>query len=130
VGQEHLFSLKAKAIERADVAVFGIDAILTKNFDVLRTKRKISGSKNWFRRDRFPGGKVMTSGRTRVGILNDVLLDDPLSVVGFTLRRVYVEGPISEDAVISRDAVLKLADLNDVMIVDLTIAEKFALKAT
>jgi uncharacterized protein YrrD len=128
LGQERLLSLKANAIQRADVKVFGVDAILTLDASAMRDKGKLSGSRKWVRRDRFPGRKVATAGGTKVGVINDVLLDDKQRVIGFTLRRVFVEGPVAENNSIARESIVNLSD-DDVMIVDLASAEKQTLKA-
>lgn len=124
LGREGLLSRKSKLIPRSAIAVMGVDVILTKMSDVVTDDKTHEESAEWILLDKLQGREVDTSGRTKVGHIGDVILNEDAYVVGFTLSRVYVEGPIAENRTIMRDAILDNGNVDGSMTVDLAKVEK------
>ena len=128
LGPEGFLSRNAQVIQRSDVMVFGIDAILAKGSKVVSQGTKTSESAKWIRRDQLQGHRVATAGGTRVGTIDDVLLSDDMRVIGLSLSYVSIEGPVAENRAISREAMLGLDIEEVVMIIDLDKAERQTLQ--
>jgi uncharacterized protein YrrD len=128
LGQEKLLSRKAVLVERDQVTVFGMDAILVKSPRSMTNSSQLSDVAKWVRRDRIQGQSVMTEGGTKVGSIDDVLLDENMQIVGYSLMRIQVEGPVAEKRAIAREAILELKGEEEAMIIDLGKAERQALK--
>ena len=106
LGTEGLFSRKGHCIERQNVQLFGVDAILAARTDVVVDSEPAVASAGWVRREQLQGREVTTPGGTRVGAVDDVILDEEMRIIGFRLGRVFVEGPVAQDQAISRAAVV------------------------
>ena len=52
-----------------------------------------------------------------------------MRVIGFRLLRVFVEGPIAERRAMVREAVIDAGNEGDVMIIDLSKAERQSLRS-
>ena len=128
LGPEGWLSRTALLIQRSDVMVFGIDAILAKRSDVVSHGTKTSESAKWLRRDQLQGHRVATAGGTRVGTIDDVLLSDDMRIIGLSLSYVSIEGPVAENRAIAREAMLGLDIEEVVMIIDLDKAERQTLQ--
>lgn len=126
LGREGLISRKALVIPREAIAVFGVDAILAKTADVVTDDKKMAEFENWLRLEKLQGRQVDTPGGTKVGTLGDVMLDEDARIVGFSLSRVHVEGPIAENPIVMRDAVVDIGGEDDAMTIDLSRVERQA----
>lgn len=126
LGKEGLISRRALVIPREAISVFGVDAILAKTADAVTDDKKMADIENWLRLDKLQGREVDTPGGTRVGTLGDVMLDEEARIVGFSLSRVHVEGPIAENPIVMRDAVLDIGGDDDAMTIDLSKVERQA----
>lgn len=126
LGKEGLISRKALVIPREAIAVFGVDAILAKSADAVTDDKKMADIENWLRLEKLQGREVDTPGGTKVGTVGDVMLDEEARIVGFSLSRVYVEGPVAENPIIMRDAVLDIGRDDDAMTIDLSKVERQA----
>lgn len=124
LGKEGLISRKALVIPREAIAVFGVDAILAKSADAVTDDKKMADIENWLRLEKLQGREVDTPGGTKVGTVGDVMLDEEARIVGFSLSRVYVEGPVAENPIIMRDAVLDIGRDDDAMTIDLSKVER------
>lgn len=129
LGPPGLFSRKSLLIERNNVMVFGVDAILAKHSDAVTDSSKAAEWAKWVRRDKLQGRQVATTGGTKVGIIDDVILDEATRVIGFRLWRVFVEGPVAENRSVVRGAVIDAGNEDDVMIIDLSKAERQSLRS-
>ncbi|MBC8249335.1 MAG: PRC-barrel domain-containing protein [Anaerolineales bacterium] len=127
LGAQGLFSRKSLLIERNNVMVFGVDAILAKHADAVTDSSKAVEWAKWIRRDKLQGWQVATAGGTKVGTIDDVILDEAMRVIGFRLLRVFVEGPIAERRAVAREAVIEAGNEDEVMIIDLSKAERQSL---
>ena len=129
LGPQGLFSRKSMLIERNNVMVFGVDAILAKHSDAVTDSSKAAEWTRWVRRDRLQGRPVATAGGTKVGIIDDVILDEAMRILGFRLWRVFIEGPVAERRAVVREAVIEPGGEDDVMLIDLSKAERQSLKS-
>ena len=123
LGSHGLVRRRAQLIRSVDVAVFGLDAILVKNGDVITDDGDLAAAKSWLRRDKLAGRQVDTPGGTRLGILGDIVLDATGRITGFGLSKVYVEGPLADKRIIDRGAVLDTGSEDGGMTVDLARLE-------
>jgi uncharacterized protein YrrD len=124
LGSEGLLRRKALLIPASAVSVFGIDAILVQHADVVTNNKELAESADWVRLSTLQGREVDTPGGTRVAVLGDIVLDEQGHISGFALSRVYVSGPIAEQRVIQRSAVLDSGHQDGVMTIDLALAER------
>lgn len=129
LGREGLLSRKSLLIPREAIAVFGIDAVLAKQSDVVSDSKQTPESEQWLRLDDLAGRHVDTPAGTRVGAIGDVMLDEEARIVGFSLSRVHVTGPIAEHPVIPREALIDTGNDDGIMTIDLALAEKHSLQA-
>ncbi|MCK5921097.1 MAG: PRC-barrel domain-containing protein [Methylococcales bacterium] len=118
-----LIRRKQILITAESVVVFGIDAILVKDGDVVTDNKTYTDAANWIRLDKLSGREVDTPGGTRVGVIGDVVLDESAKVLGYAFSRVFVEGPIAKSRMVYRHAVIDDGSLDNVMTVDLMRAE-------
>ncbi|MEZ4644259.1 MAG: PRC-barrel domain-containing protein [Chloroflexota bacterium] len=123
VGSEGLLKRKHLLIPREQVAVFGIDAILVKNADVVVSLDEYDEAESWLRLDKLRGRDVDTPGGTKVGSIGDIIVGTEGHITGFTLGKVYVEGPIAEKATIPREGLIDTGAVDGVMTVDLPKVE-------
>ena len=121
--QQGFINHRSKIIQREDIIVFGIDAILTKDADVVIDSGKLSAISRMTRRDFLKQKELYTEDSTCIAKIRDVILDEEWYVVGFTLGRVYIDGPIADLGAITREALSSTLSSNEKMIIDLTIAE-------
>ena len=128
LGSEGILSRTQHCIARTNVTVFGVDAILVAGDDVVVDAAPACEANTWLRRDRLPGRPVATAGGTRVGTVDDVIVDEEMCVVGVELDRIFVEGPVSKNWAIAREAVTDVGN-EGAMIIDLNMAERQHLKS-
>lgn len=124
LGREGLIRRKTLLIPSRDVVVFGIDAILVTNAEVVTDNKQIVAADDWVRLNKLQGREIDTPGGTRVGTIGDVVLDEEGGIMGFMLSRIYVEGPIAEQRMIYRHAVIDHGNEDGVMTVDISRAEQ------
>jgi uncharacterized protein YrrD len=129
LGREGLLSRKSLLIARENIAVFGIDAVLAQRSDVVTDDRQAPETAQWLRLEDLIRRQVDTPAGTRVGAIGDVLLDDEARIIGFSLTRVQLEGPIAEHPVVPREALLDTGEEDGKMTIDLAAAEKYSLLA-
>jgi uncharacterized protein YrrD len=119
IGSQGLIRRKSELIRSGDVAVYGLDAILVHNNEVITDDTAIPAAKGWIRREKIIGREVDTPGGTRLGVVGDVIVDSAGAVSGFALSRVYVEGPLAEKRLIDRSVLIDTGSDDDSMTVDL-----------
>lgn len=129
----HLGQRKFRVIERGNIAVFGVDAILLKEEAdtsiMTDAEAPESESKEWLERSALKGRNINTPGGTRIGTLGDVIFDQEGWIVGFKFQQILVKGPIAAAQVIARDVILDLGHESGIMTIDLARAEKQTLSA-
>jgi uncharacterized protein YrrD len=129
LGSEGIFSRKNMLITRDRVTLFGVDAVLVADSEVVLEEAQVAELDTWVRRQDLAGRDVDTPGGTRVGIIGDILVDDEGTVVGFKLARTFVEGPISRKHAVAREVVVDTGGEDGVMTIDLAQAEQHDLSA-
>lgn len=123
VGHEGLIKRKSLLIDRDQVVVFGIDAILVKKRDVITNDQELPQAVEWTRLAKLRGREVNTPGGTRVGAIGDVILSEEGKITGFSLSKVFVEGPVADQGTIPRAALVATGSEDGVMTVNLVKAE-------
>lgn len=131
LGTEGLFSRQSFLIKSEDVVTIGEDAVLVKHADVIHEEEDVPESQDqWLRRDDLHGRPVDTPGGTKVGKVGDVLLDNQGKIHGFSLRSVYVTGPIAENNAVALHTVQDMGDEDGSMTIDIKQAEQQELSLT
>lgn len=123
LGSQGLVRRKAELIRAGDVVVFGADAILVRDGNVITDDGALPAAKGWLRREKLAGREADTPGGTRLGVIGDVIIDATGRITGFALSKAYVEGPLAEKRVISRSVVLDTGQEDGRMTVDLAKLE-------
>jgi sporulation protein YlmC with PRC-barrel domain len=123
VGSEGLFRKKTFFIKRESIYVFGIDAILVKDSDVVLDSSQYAPAADWLRLNTLKGRAIDTPGGTKVGKVGDVIVNEDAQVIGVALSRIAVEGTIAERRSVSRAAVLDMGEEDGIVTVDLEQAE-------
>jgi uncharacterized protein YrrD len=124
LGSEGLIKRKSLLIARRSIMVFGVDAILAKSSEVVSDDEATKEAEHWLRREELQKREIDTPGGTKVGTIGDVLLDAEAHINGFSLGKVFVEGPVAESRRIMKGAVVDTGRDDGVMTVDLSKAEQ------
>lgn len=124
MGKEGFIKRRSLVIPRGSIAVFGVDAILAKNANVITNDKDNPDIQAWHLLNKVQGREVDTPGGTRLGIIGDAILDGEARVAGFLLARVFVEGPIAEERTIMKEAILDYGLEDGVMTIDLAKVEQ------
>lgn len=117
-----LINRKAQGVGRAAIQVFGQDVWLVTTPDALQALDALESLPLADLR----GRTVQTEGGTKIGTVGDVLLDDQMRVLGITLGKVAIQGPLAESKQILKAAIKDLGSAKTPMLVDLPQAEAAA----
>jgi sporulation protein YlmC with PRC-barrel domain len=123
LGKEGLINRKGMVIGRSAVQVYGMDAWLVSGPDVIMGQEDIPELETLTLVGDLSGREVQTEGGTKIGAIEDVILDTEAHVLGFALGKVYAEGPLAERKAIAREAVTALGSKEEPMTINLTQAE-------
>jgi uncharacterized protein YrrD len=124
LGNEGVFKRRALLIPRHSIAILGLDAILVTGPDVVSKSTDYPEVETWLRREQFQGRDITTPGGTKVGTVGDILINEEAKIVGYSLARVHVEGPIAEKRLVMNEAVVDPGGREGIMTIDLAIAER------
>lgn len=127
-GQEGMLRRKSFLIPRHSVVVFGLDAILVKNPDVVVEETEQNAA-DWVRLSKLRGREVDTPNGTKVATVGDIAIGEEGDIVGFTLAKVYMEGPIAEKGAVARATLIDTGHRDGIMTIDLSKAETTGLSA-
>ena len=122
-GTEGIINRKATAIPREDIQVMGVDVWLVTGSTVVKPLDEIAESVSFNLVNDLRGREIQTEGGTKLCTLEDVLLDGEGRVLGFSLGKVYAQGPLAEKKVIVREAILDTGGPEKPMVADLAAAE-------
>lgn len=128
LGREGLLRPTSLFIERKDVALFGIDVVLTEERATVYEGDKAPEPPGWVRLGELEGREVQTPGGTRIGKVGDVALDEEARVTGFSLTNLSIKGPVAEAEAVARNALVDVGAGGGVMTIDLAEAEGAPLK--
>jgi uncharacterized protein YrrD len=123
LGKEGLISRKTQVIARSSVQVYGMDAWLVSGSDIVMGQEDIPELETLTLVGDLHGREVQTEGGTKIGVIDDVILDNQAHVLGFGLGKVYAEGPLAERKAIAREAVANLGNKEEPMTINLVQAE-------
>jgi uncharacterized protein YrrD len=123
LGKEGLLKRKALMLPRAAIHIFGVDVWLVTGSDKVAGPDDIPDADTFVLVGDLRGRDVDTEGGTKIGVIDDVVLDAEARVLGFVLGKVHVQGPLAERKTIAREAVTKLGSKDAPMQVVLAQAE-------
>jgi len=123
LGKEGLIKRKALMLPRAAIHIFGVDVWLVSGSDKVAGPDEIPDADTFVLIGDLRGRDVDTEGGTKIGVIDDVVLDAEARVLGFVLGKVHVQGPLAERKTIAREAVTKLGSKDVAMQVVLAQAE-------
>lgn len=90
-----LLNREIEAVPADGVEVWGQDAILAKQPDVIVTAEELDGRDEWLSvSDDIRGYEVVAEDGTRIGTLADVALDSQGQIIGYEMADVAVEGRV------------------------------------
>jgi len=124
LGREGLLRPTPRFVERRDIALFGIDALLAESPFTVYEKDEAPEPPGWLRLDQLQGREVRTPGGTKIGKVGDVVLDEEGRITGFSLVNLSVRGPVAEADAVGRSALVNVEDEQGAMTMDLAEAEK------
>jgi uncharacterized protein YrrD len=91
-----LLSREIEAIPAEQVEVWGQDAILTKQPDVIVKEEELGDCDGWLSAsDDIRGYDVVGEDGTRIGALGDVVLDTQGQIMGYEMAEVATEGRVA-----------------------------------
>jgi sporulation protein YlmC with PRC-barrel domain len=128
LGSDSLLSTEENVIGWSDVVTIGQDAILVKDADSVTDMTGAEGITTYIRRDEINGRQVNTPGGTKIGRVGDIVLDDKAHIIGLSLSKTHVSGPIATNKAISRNAIVDIGHDDGVMTADISQAEKAELQ--
>jgi uncharacterized protein YrrD len=115
-----LLSRETQWIPAEEIRVWGEDVILVSGPDVFVQKESLTGYEDYLSvSDQLKGREVVSQEGKRIGILNDVLIDNEGRLVGYDLSKVFIEGPVADNKRISIEATHALGP--DVLVIDQTL---------
>ena len=115
-----LLSRATRLLPAEEIRVWGEDVILVSGPDIFVQEEDLTGYDEYLSvGDQLKGREVVSQDGKRIGILNDVLIDDEGHLVGYDLSKVLIEGPVADSKRISVEATHALGP--DVLVVDQTL---------
>ncbi len=134
LGKTGIISRKEQLIDLKHVRLFGIDAWLVEGSTVTVTREEFTASatlgEDMILAESLSGREIRTDGGTRIGTIEDVIVDPKFKVLGFSFGKIFVQGPLAQTMMIARAAVTNLGDKNTPMIASLEQAEKLNLSTS
>ncbi len=123
LGTEGLINRKTLAMPQSAVQLYGVDVWLVSGSDKVTALENIPDSATFILVSDLRGREIQTEGGTKIGVVEDVLLDSGIRVLGFTLGKVYVQGPLAERKAIIREAITSLGSKDKPMTATMAQAE-------
>ena len=127
LGREGIVNRKTLALARGDVQLLGIDAWLVSGSDKVVEQEDLPAGSTLVLVGDVRGREIESAGGTKVGDVEDVLLDEQGRVLGFALGRVHMQGPLAERRTIAREAITGLGSKDKPMTTVLEQAESLPL---
>lgn len=117
-GLSSFFNRDTDTLPASAVQVWGKDVILVHSQEMVN-EVKNPGAEKWVRlSNQLHGFPVVSTDGTRVGQVDDVLVDTRGRIAGYDLSQVYIDGPLKESKRIPIQATSSLG--KDVLIVDMS----------
>ena len=124
LGKEGLIHRKSLAIDEDHIQLYGVDVLLVSGSDIVSDPKYIPESQTFVLASEFWGRPIETDGGTKIGTVDDIVLDADARILGFALGKVFVQGPIAERKTISRAAISDVGSKESPMIVVFEKAEE------
>jgi uncharacterized protein YrrD len=126
LGKEGVFTRKILIVLQDQVRVMGVDAWLTAGASEVEDLKQLGGGEAFILVNDLRGRELQTARETKIGTVGDVEIDEQGQVVGFTLGKVHIQGPVAKRGMVPRATVSSLGDDDNPMVVDLEAAEASA----
>jgi uncharacterized protein YrrD len=126
-GKSGIISRKENLIDLKKVRLFGVDAWLVDGSDVVIPRDEFPHNEDLVLAETFNGREIKTDGGTRIGTVEDILVNQKFSVLGFSFGKIFVQGPLAEANAIARAAITSIGDKNTGMTASLEQAEKLVI---
>jgi uncharacterized protein YrrD len=123
LGKSGIINRKSLMVDLAHVKLFGADVWLMDGSEIVIATDEVQGADKYILGDALRGREIQTDGGTKIGTVGDILIDAQNNVVGFSLSKVQVQGPIAEAKTIARAAVTGFGSDGGPIIVVLEQAE-------
>lgn len=124
LGSEGVIKRRDRVIDRDNIVILGIDAVLVTGSDVVTDNFETPEVEVWLRRKAFQGRRVETTGGTKVAIVGDILLDEAANVIGLSLAQVEVKGPLTQKPILLKSAITDAGGKEGLVTIDLAVAEQ------
>jgi sporulation protein YlmC with PRC-barrel domain len=123
LGSEGFITRRSHVVDLEAVQVCGADAWLVRGADKVLDLDQYPEAESMILAGDLKGREIQTDGGTKIGTVDDVILDPEAKVIGFTLGRVHVHGPLAERRQIARAAISNVGSQGQPMIAQLETAE-------
>lgn len=110
VASEGLLTRKFLGIDRVHIRVYGRSAWLVSDSDKVEDMGNILNSEAFVLLSNLHGREVQTEGGTKVGAVEDVILDAQAHILGFTFGKVFLQGPLAERRAIAREVITSVGN--------------------
>jgi uncharacterized protein YrrD len=115
----NILNRQMRVIPADAVRVWGVDVIIVASAEVVIPKEQLAGHEQSLSVSaQLKGRTIVSQDGTRIGELNDVVIDNNGVVVGYDLAKVFIEGPVAKSKRIGVDATHALGP--DVLVIDQT----------
>jgi uncharacterized protein YrrD len=106
MGTEGIINRKPMAVAIDDIHIMGVDVWLVSQSDAVKPLDELADAISFVLVNDLRGREIQTEGGTKLGIVDDVILDGQGRVLGFSLGKVFAQGPLAEKKAIVREAIL------------------------
>ena len=124
LGKEGLLRRKPQVIDRALIQVLGVDVWLVAGPDSIVDLESLADGDSMVAVSELKGHEIQSEGGTKLAAIEDVILDPNGTVLGFTLGKLYVQGPLAERKVITRAAITDVSNKDNPLMTTLARAEE------
>jgi uncharacterized protein YrrD len=123
LGSEGFITRRSHVVDLASIQVCGADAWLVHGANKVVNLEQYPDKDGIILAGDLKGREIQTDGGTKIGTVDDVILDGEAKVIGFALGRVHVHGPLAETRQLARAAITNVGSEDRPMIVQLELAE-------
>ncbi|MCU0519552.1 MAG: PRC-barrel domain-containing protein [Anaerolineae bacterium] len=114
-----ILSRQTRIIPAGAVQVWGVDVVLIASADAAVPREQLACHEQCLSvSGQLKGRSIVSQDGTRIGELNDVVIDNNGVVVGYDLGKVFIEGPVAKSKRIGVEATHALGA--DVLVIDKT----------
>jgi len=123
LGSQGFITRRSHVVDLSSVQVCDNDAWLVSGADKVVSLDQYPEADQLVLASDVRGREIQTDRGTKIGTIEDVILDHQAKVIGFSLGRVDVHGPLSERRQIARAAISSVGPANGPLIAQLERAE-------